>query len=65
MALASLTLGLLAREVTGRLPASVVLSVVVFLLAIPFAGLLGGWCLLVWWIDEPIQRVLRRRGLTV
>ena len=65
MALASLMLGLLSREVTGTLPASVALSVVVFLLAIPFAGLLGGWCLLIWWIDEPIKRILRRRGVAV
>lgn len=61
MALATFFLGALARQVTGRWPAGVSISIFVFLLAIPFAALLGGWCLLVWWIDQPIQRIWNAR----
>jgi uncharacterized membrane protein len=61
MALATLFLGALARQITGRWPAGVGISIFVFLLAIPFASLIGGWCLLVWWIDQPIQRIWSAR----
>ena len=61
MALATLFLGALARQVTGHWPAGAIVSIIVFLLAIPFAALLGGWCLLVWSIDQPIQRIRNAR----
>ena len=61
MALATLFLGALARQITGRWPAGVGISIFVFLLAIPFASLIGGWSLLVWWIDQPIQRMWNAR----
>ena len=61
MALATLFLGAMARNIRGHWPAGVNISIIVFLLAIPFASLLGGWCLLVWLIDQPIQRMWNAR----
>lgn len=61
MALAAFFLGSLARQITGHWPAGAMISIVVFLLAIPFAVLLGGWCLLVWGINYPVQRMWNAR----
>lgn len=61
MALAALFIGAMARQVTGRWPAGAIISIIVFLLAIPFAALLGGWCLLVWGINHPAQRMWKAR----
>ena len=61
MALAAFFLGSLARQVTGHWPAGAIISIFVFLLAIPFAVLLGGWCLLVWGINHPVQRMWNAR----
>lgn len=61
MALAAFFLGSLARQITGHWPAGAIISIVVFLLAIPFAVLLGGWCLLVWGINYPVQRMWNAR----
>ncbi len=61
MALAAFFLGSLAWQVTGHWPAGAIISIIVFLLAIPFAALLGGWCLLVWGINHPVQRMWNAR----
>lgn len=61
MALAAFFLGSLARQITGHWPAGAIISIVVFLLAIPFAVLLGGWCLLVWGINYPVHRMWNAR----
>jgi len=61
MALAAFFLGSLAWQVTGHWPAGAIISIIVFLLAIPFAALLGGWCLLVWGINHPVQRIWNAR----
>lgn len=54
MALATLLMGLLSRMARGRWSAEPFVGAGVFLLAVPFAPLLGSWCLLVWWVDMPI-----------
>jgi len=61
MALAALFIGAMAWQVTGHWPAGAIISIIVFLLAIPFAALLGGWCLLVWGINHPVQRMWKAR----
>ncbi len=61
MALAALFIGAIAWQVTGRWPAWTIISIIMFLLAIPFAALLGGWCLLVWGINHPVQRMWNAR----
>ena len=61
MALAALFIGAMAWQVTGHWPAGAIISIIVFLLAIPFAALLGGWCLLVWGINHPVQRMWNAR----
>lgn len=60
MALATLFLGALGRIATGRWHAEVFISAFVFLLAVPFAPLLGAWCLIVWWLDVPLGWLLNR-----
>lgn len=57
MAVATLFLGALARIATGSWESGSFIGVAVFLLAIPLAPLVGAWCLLVWWLDLPIQRL--------
>jgi len=60
MAVATIFLGALGRIARGSWEAGAFIGAAVFLLAIPFAPLLGGWCLMVWWIDVPIDRLVRR-----
>lgn len=60
MALATLLLGALGRVAVGHWHGETLLSAAVFLLAIPFAPLLGGWCLVVWWLDVPLGWGLSR-----
>lgn len=57
MAVATLFLGILARMASGAWAAGSFIGIAVFLLAIPLAPLLGAWCLLVWWLDLPAQRL--------
>lgn len=61
MAVATLFLGTLGRMATGRWQSGTFVGIVVFLLAIPLAPLVGAWCLLVWWLDPPLQRLWDRR----
>ena len=60
MAVATIFLGALGRIARGSWEAGAFVGAAVFLLAIPFAPLLGGWCLMVWWLDVPIERLVRR-----
>lgn len=60
MALATLFLGGLSRMAEGRWRAESFISAFVFLLAVPFAPLLGAWCLVIWWLDMPLGWLLAR-----
>lgn len=60
MALATLFLGALDRLAVGHWHGEVVIGAVVFMLAVPLAPLLGSWCLIVWWLDVPLGRLLNR-----
>lgn len=57
MALATLFLGTLGRIATGEWRAGSIIGIVVFLMAIPLAPVMGAWCLLVWWLDPPLERL--------
>jgi uncharacterized membrane protein len=61
MCIATLFLAALGRSITGTWAAEPLVGAVIFLLAIPFAPLLGSWCLLVWWLDVPAERIIRAR----
>lgn len=61
MFVATLFLAALGRSITGSWRAEPLVGAVIFLLAIPFAPLLGSWCLIVWWLDVPAERVIRAR----
>ena len=61
MAVATLFLGAFARVTQGHWMPDTFIGAGVFLLAIPFAELLGGWALALWALDWPINRWLRRR----
>ncbi len=60
MSLATLFLGALDRMAVGHWHGEVIIGAIVFLLAIPFAPLIGGWCLIVWWLDVPFGWGLNR-----
>ena len=62
MAIATLVLGALARLADGHWSPIHFVQAGVFLLAIPLADVAGSWCLLVWVLVAPIQRIrfLRR-----
>lgn len=62
MAAATVALGALDRAVTGSWPADTALRVGVFLLAIPFAGLIGGWSPMLWALAWPIGNRTARRA---
>ena len=66
LSLATFSLGAISRLAFGHWSAVAIISGVVFLLAIPFAPLLGGWCLMVWFLNWPInvawQRIATRRA---
>ncbi len=61
MAIATLFLGAFGRVTQGHWMPDTFIGAGVFLLAIPFAELLGGWALMVWALDFPITRLMRRR----
>jgi len=66
MSLATFSLGAISRLAFGNWNAVVIIGGLVFLLAIPFAPLLGGWCLMLWLLNRPInlawQRIAARRA---
>lgn len=61
MALATLFLGAFGRATSGHWSVTTFIGAGVFLLAIPFAEVLGQWALLLWALDWPINRLIRRR----
>ena len=61
MCIATLFLGALGRSITGRWNAEPLVAAAIFVLAIPFAPVLGPWCLLVWWLGMPAGRIIRAR----
>ncbi len=59
MATAALFLGSLGRVARGAWQVETFISAAGFLLAIPFAPLLGDWCLMIWVLDIPARRAGR------
>lgn len=57
IAIPTLTLALLAQDVTGQPSRHGYVMCVIFLLAIPLSPILGSWALLVWAIDIPLRAV--------
>ena len=60
MSLATFSLGALSRLAFGHWNAVVIIGGIVFLLAIPFAPILGGWCLMLWLLNRPINLAWQR-----
>lgn len=60
MAVATLFLGAFTRATQGHWMPDTFIGAGVFLLAVPFAEILGGWALLLWGLDYPITRLLQR-----
>ena len=60
MALATLLLGALNRMAVGKWHAEPFIGALAFMLAVPLAPVLGGWCLIVWWLDIPLSQALSR-----
>lgn len=54
MCIATLLLNALWWTATGRVRPEGIAGAVVFLMAIPLAPLVGGWSLIVWWLDVPV-----------
>lgn len=61
MCMATLFLAALGRSITRRWRPEALAGAVIFLLAIPLAPFLGSWCLIVWWLDVPAERIIRAR----
>lgn len=65
MCIATLFLAAFGRLTTGVWRAEALVSAAIFVLAIPFAPILGSWCLQVWWLNVPAGRIIwaRRRHM--
>jgi hypothetical protein len=60
MSLATFSLGAIGRLAFGHWTSVVIIGGIVFLLAIPFAPILGGWCLMLWLLNRPINLAWQR-----
>ena len=61
MALCASLLGALSWSICGRRPVGSIITAGVFLVAIPFAGILGSWAPILWLLRIPISRNMSTR----
>lgn len=62
MSIATVLLSALSAATVGRWESDDLIRAGVFLLAIPLAPVMGGWSLLIWWLNWPVSIMVRRLG---